>query len=348
MQNSEEVKLRRQQLLEERDKTSFRRYFTSVGYAILAGFCSVPFVRNKVMMQCRPEIVFAGREPHFTKPLTAFSHIRKNEGKTKFVRGIIPFMTFLVPYCFIRQSTTTSFSKDLDDRSSAIAAYSRGFAATTIASLFASILTPFSIAATKMMADTKPAKRAIYEYHGPFVTMRSVYAFGGISKLLVGAVPFWLCNITQFSSLYILSALLSAPTFGLHPSISTLLSSALAVAASHPLDTIRSRMQYRLHTQVTDYIPEYKGMSDCAQTIWKNEGIRGFYRGGSGSAVIWAIATFWVIIASSRGRKQKGKEAKNEALIQRRLNSSTEHKTKFRQERDLEERFYGFDRVHKD
>jgi len=344
MQNSEQVKARRQQLLQERDKTSFRRYFSSVGYAVLASLCAIPLTRNKVLMQCRPEMVIRGMEPHFKGPLSAFSHIRKNEGNTKFVRGIIPFLGFIIPYSFIRQSATASFSQDLDERPSAIAAYSRGFAAVTVASIVSSIFTPLTIAATKMMADTKPAKRAIYEYHGPMVTMRSVYAFGGLSKLFVGAIPFWLHNMIHFTALYGLTSLFSSPNLGLNPVIATLLSSALAVVVAHPIDTVRSRMQYRIHTQVTDYIPEYKGVLDCVRSIWKAEGMKGFYRGTTGNLGIFVIATMWMIFASSRGHTLKGKEAKNEVLVQKRLEYAKEHKNKFQQERRLEERFYSYER----
>jgi hypothetical protein len=339
---TDEAKLRRQQLVEERNKHSYRRYFTSVGYSLLAVFCAVPFYRTKVLMQCRPEFLKLGREPYFTKPRDALVHMWKNEGKTKIFRGVIPLFCFMIPYAFMRQSATNSFSQDLTDRSSPIAAYSRGFAATTVASAAALILNPFSLASNKMMADTKPAKRAIYEYHGPTAVLKSVHSMGGFGKLFVGALPFWLHNTVHYTALFALTSLLSA-TQTMPPTVVTLLSSIGAVLCAHPIDTIRSRMQYRLHTQITDFVPEYKGMVDCGKQVWKAEGIRGFYRGGSSQMVIFGLATLWLIIATGRSHQQYGKDAKSEALIQRRLNYTEEHNKKYQQQRTMEEKFYGFE-----
>lgn len=54
------------------------------------------------------------------------------------------------------------------------------------------------------------------------------------------------------------------------------LSGALAVSLTYPTDLIRRRLQLQ---GFDDSVPKYNGIIDCIQKIYKNEGIRGFYRG---------------------------------------------------------------------
>ena len=84
--------------------------------------------------------------------------------------------------------------------------------------------------------------------------------------------------------------LASPPRRKQHPGANLLMGGAagtMAATACYPLDTIRRRMQMR--GQV------YASQADAFATIWRTEGLRGFYRG-------WAANSLKVIPQVSGGQ----------------------------------------------
>lgn len=339
---SQLAKKRRQELIQEREKTSFSRYFTSVGYGLLTMFTAYPLLRVKTLIQCKTEIAEAGRHAFYQSYWSTFKHIWKNEGKLKTFRGIAPYFAFSLPFILAKQSAVGAFSHDLDSSVSPINAFVRGFAATSVGALTATIFTPFLMGATKLMTDQRLDKRAIFEYPGPINAMRRVSTISGRRALWTGALPFWLQHTTYFSALFSTSLLLNA--IGIandHPVLATITSSAIAMLAAQPFDVVRSRMQYRVHTQVIDYVPQYNGMVDCFSQIIRKEGLPALWRGGCGAFGIYLISTMWFIISTARGHKNKDKDLKNEHLLQKRLERSAQHRDRFRRDRVEDANLYG-------
>ncbi|MDP2437091.1 MAG: MC/SLC25 family protein [archaeon] len=64
---------------------------------------------------------------------------------------------------------------------------------------------------------------------------------------------------------------LTAGTFG----------GVLQVIAGHPLDTVKVRLQTQAAALPSGSSPVYSGMMHCIRSMWKDEGLRGFYKGMS-------------------------------------------------------------------
>jgi solute carrier family 25 phosphate transporter 23/24/25/41 len=108
-----------------------------------------------------------------------------------------------------------------------------------------------------------------------FVTMYRVEGvaslFKGLGPTLVGIAPYAALNFATYD----LVKKQYYATGGHQSAMSNLvlggLAGTFAASMCYPLDTVRRRMQMRGKT--------YDGMLDALRTIWRVEGVRGFYRG---------------------------------------------------------------------
>ena len=122
--------------------------------------------------------------------------------------------------------------------------------------------------------------------------------FQGLSASVGQIVPYMGLFFASYESLRLTLGPLELP-FGSGDATAGILASTLSKTGVFPLDLARKRLQVQGPTR-TRYIhrniPEYRGVFHTLQTVFKNEGLRGMYRGLTVSLVKAAPAsaiTMW-------------------------------------------------------
>ena len=65
---------------------------------------------------------------------------------------------------------------------------------------------------------------------------------------------------------------------GLSSAIAGLLAGSVGVIIGHPLDVIKTKMQIRDRWGSMNQKPPYSGAWNCAVILYKQQGLKGFYR----------------------------------------------------------------------
>lgn len=108
-----------------------------------------------------------------------------------------------------------------------------------------------------------------------FATMYRVEGVGslfkGLGATLVGIAPYAALNFATYDIVKKQYYGAGGKQSGMSNLVLGGLSGTFAASACYPLDTVRRRMQMRGKV--------YNNMLDALQTMWRTEGVRGFYRG---------------------------------------------------------------------
>ena len=317
--NSPESRRRRQEIQQKIHDEQKNKFSTALTFGWLAQFLSMPFTRNKVLMQCYPEMTIRNKEVPFTGALSAYKHVFVRESTFKHFRGLTAMTLFQVPTILTRQVSSFYFTRENDSIPTALSSYARGFAVNVTCGLASALWNIFHIAQVKMMSDYKPEQLSIYEYKNTLTTIRRTRRLNASGAFLTGVLPLCVYNVVHFTTLFFFSGVFSlSGSDRIAPVTTTIVSALLATLIAHPFDTIRTRMQYRLHSQVTDAVPLYNGMLDCAKTIWRDEGMKGFMRGFSGMSVHFAVSLIVSAFASASINNNRRKRLKQEYLMKAR------------------------------
>lgn len=171
------------------------------------------------------------------------------------------------------------------------------FMSGAIAGIAATITTyPFDVMRTQFVLQNK-----VKTFPTQISFIRHTYAtkgfhgfYPGIAPAVVGITPYMGLNFALYESI---KTIASGPLQKLRSHDNPIFSSignilgnslcggaagALSKIAMYPLDTIKKRLQAQGLNSMTpgmSKLPQYKGMVHCATTIWKQEGIKGLYRG---------------------------------------------------------------------
>jgi hypothetical protein len=299
---AEEARVRRHRLQQRVISDAADRLMISTSVAWCTTMTILPLHRVKYMSQCLPEYQLLRKPVTFSGGFGAAMHIWKNEGLLKYWRGFTPAALSALPIVFAKQLATLNFAQDLQNSPSVAGSFTRGLAVSLIGATASTVFNILDMVHVKMATDLRypeafnlsssqpaPNKKLTtfspYKFRNWVHTAKQIYTINGSSKLFHGALPVFLYQTSHFFTLFGLTALTSL--LGLDhvaPVLSTVTVSALAALISHPLDTIRNRMFFRLPTDIDYRIKPYQNTFECAKYIWDHEGMRGFMR-GSGSAI---------------------------------------------------------------
>jgi len=135
------------------------------------------------------------------------------------------------------------------------------------------VMYPIDLLKTRMQV-VSPTPAAVYTGIGNAIaTISRVEGYAslwrGVSSVVVGAGP---AHAVYFATYEVVKQAMGGNAAGHHP-IAAATSGACATIASdafmNPFDVIKQRMQVHGST--------FKSITECARTVWRNEGLRAFY-----------------------------------------------------------------------
>ncbi|OCK82091.1 mitochondrial thiamine pyrophosphate carrier 1 [Lepidopterella palustris CBS 459.81] len=243
--------------------------------------------------------------PIYKGTLGTLKHILREEGLTGLWKGNIPAEAMYLAYGSVQFSAYTYVSHTLsgvpppyklpDPANSFISGALAGACATTSTYPLDLLRTRFAAQGTdRVYASLLGSLRQIATTEGPRGFFRGLGA--GVSQI----VPYMGLFFASYESLkpVLANPALHLP-FGSSDAAAGVIASILAKTAVYPLDTTRKRLQVQGPTRsryVHRNIPMYEGVIRTVRNIWKNEGVRGMYRGLTVSLIKAAPAsavTMW-------------------------------------------------------
>jgi len=267
---------------------------------------AAPIELIKLRIQNMDEMIKSGKlEKPYTGIANCFSRIRTEEGNAALWKGnwtnvLRYFPTQALNFAFKDKiKKMFGFDKKRDG-------YTKWFIGNLASGGLAgatSLLFVYSLdyARTKLSNDTKSAKRGGQkQYKGLFDVYKQTIATDGVVGLYRGFVISCV-GIIVYRGLY----------FGIYDSVKPILPGNLADnlmvsfllgwcitvgagLASYPIDTIRRRMMMTSGEAV-----KYNGSIDCAKVIFKNEGVKSFFK-GAGANILRGVAGAGVLAGYDR------------------------------------------------
>jgi solute carrier family 25 (mitochondrial thiamine pyrophosphate transporter), member 19 len=276
---------------------------------LVSRFCIAPLDVVKIRLQLQTHSLSEPLSSHrgihgplYKGTVSTLQAIVQQEGITGLWKGNIPAELLYICYGGIQFVTYRSVAQ-LQARllpyrpsqalESFISGASAGAAATAAAYPLDLLRTRFAAQGNdRIYANLLTSIRDIAHHEGP----RGF--FQGLTASLGQIVPYMGFFFASYESLRLLLGDLELP-FGSGDATAGILASTLSKTGVFPLDLARKRLQVQGPTR-TRYIhrniPEYKGVLDTLQTVFRKEGIRGMYRGLTVSLVKAAPAsavTMW-------------------------------------------------------
>jgi solute carrier family 25 citrate transporter 1 len=209
-------------------------------------------------------------------PFKLGSETVKTNGITGLYRGLGCLLFFAIPKTGVRFGSKSFYDEHVfGNKKSSLNNFLSGAMAGTTEAIF--VVTPQETLKVKLIHDrVKPNPK----YSGFFNGVSSIYANEGFNGVYRGVVP----TILRQSSNQAIRFLVYDKTKGYLDDLApnspltfrTALAGAIAGAASvignNPIDVVKTQMQ-GLDAK------KFNGSLDCLVSIWKNEGVRGFYKG---------------------------------------------------------------------
>ncbi|EFJ06132.1 hypothetical protein SELMODRAFT_46825, partial [Selaginella moellendorffii] len=205
--------------------------------------------------------------------------IFQNEGVAGMYRGLSPTIFALLPNWAVYFTAYEQMKGYLERRDGSpdkklspgehmIAAVVAG-SATNIAT------NPLWVVKTRL--QTQQVKSGIAPYAGTFSSLVRIGREEGLRGLYSGLVPA-LVGVSHVAVQFpvyehLKERLADSGTLGVIGASAA--SKMIASTVTYPHEVVRSRLQ----EQGNSANPRYSGVVDCVQKIWKQEGIRGYYRG---------------------------------------------------------------------
>lgn len=226
--------------------------------------------------------------PVYKGTLGTLRHILREEGLTGLWKGNIPAEAMYLTYGSIQFSAYKYTSGIL---SGIPAAYrlpdpANSFISGALAGACATTGTyPLDLLRTRFAAQGRDRvySSIIASVHEIAATEGPRGFFRGLGAGVSQIVPYMGLFFAGYESLRPVLANLAIPLpFGTSDAATGVIASVLAKTAVYPLDTTRKRLQVQGPTRsryVHRNIPVYHGVLRTIRHIWKNEGMRGMYRG---------------------------------------------------------------------
>lgn len=224
--------------------------------------------------------------PVYKGTLPTIKRILQEEGIAGLWKGNIPAELMYVSYSAVQFTTYRAVTQGLHTAfgdhklphaaESFVAGACAGATATTATYPLDLLRTRFAAQGTeKIYSSLFASIRDIARHEGPRGFFQGLGA--GIGQI----VPFMGCFFATYETLRLPLGKLEMP-FGSGDATAGVMASVIAKTSVFPLDLIRKRLQVQGPTRemyVHKNIPVYKGVFKTAQSIIRNEGTRGLYRG---------------------------------------------------------------------
>jgi len=203
-------------------------------------------------------------------------NIYANEGMLGFWRGLKPaflrYFTSSAIYFYLLQMNRAQFADMFGHNTFLSNVLSSGF--SKIIGLV--ITNPFLILKTRFEVA------GANSYSGIGDAIRKVYVQEGARGFMKGLLPNTLCSATHVAIYYGFyeqnrTRFENIKSAALKTVCSAYLAGIMATCCSHPLDIIRTRVQYQHLSNHDEH--KYKNFFDAGRRIWANEGIRGYLVG---------------------------------------------------------------------
>jgi solute carrier family 25 (mitochondrial thiamine pyrophosphate transporter), member 19 len=287
---------------------------------LVSRFCVAPLDVVKIRLQLQthslsdPVSHRGVNGPIYKGTLSTLQAIVRQEGITGLWKGNIPAELLYVCYGGVQFTTYRSVSElqaKLPHRlppsaESFISGASAGAVATAATYPLDLLRTRFAAQGNeKVYPSLLASVRDIARHEGP------TGFFQGLGASIGQIVPYMGLFFASYESLRLMLGSLELP-FGSGDATAGILASVFSKTGVFPLDLARKRLQVQGPTR-TRYIhrniPEYRGVFHTLQTVFKNEGFRGMYRGLTVSLVKAAPAsaiTMWTYERALHFLMQRG------------------------------------------
>lgn len=245
----------------------------------------------KTMQQLFPEWSKKGAKAAVNE--TVSSH-----GIKGLYRGLSVLLVFSIPKTGVRFGSKEFYDKTFFPTPSKTATFLSGALAGTTEALL--VVTPMETLKVKLIHDRF---QTVPKYSSLINGISTIYASKGFKGIYMGPLPTVLRQASNQAIRFTVYGEVKSKLDEIGPNLpltlKTALSGAIAGAASvlgnNPIDVVKTNMQgLEAH--------KYKSSLDCFVTIFKNEGIRGYYKGAGArlSRVVLDVAITFTLVEHIR------------------------------------------------
>lgn len=250
---------------------SSRMFFAGGLAGAVARTCTAPLDRIKLLFQVQA-VASSGTNPQtYTGVLQAASKIIRDEGYLAFWKGNGVNIVRIFPYSAAQLASNDSYKRLMADEHGQLTVWRRLMAGACAGMTATALTHPLDTMRLRLALPSNPYKGALDAVATITRTEGPLALYRGLLPTLIGIAPYAAVN---FASYDILKSYIYHGDKPQNPVANLLLGGAsgtMAASMCYPLDTIRRRMQMKGCT--------YTGQMDAFVTIFKTEGMRGFYRG---------------------------------------------------------------------
>ena len=227
-----------------------------------------PFEYIKTMQQLYPEKKVG--------PVTLATDTVKTLGVTGLYRGLSCLLFFSVPKTGVRFGSKSFYDEHVfENKKSSLNNFLSGAMAGTTEAIF--VVTPQETLKVKLIHDrVKPNPK----YSGFFNGVSTIYQAEGFNGVYRGLLPTIMRQSSNQAIRFLvyeraksfLDSNIPDSPLTLRTALAGALAGAASVIGNNPIDVVKTQMQ-GLDAK------KYNGTLDCLLSIWKNDGVRGFYKG---------------------------------------------------------------------
>lgn len=226
-----------------------------------------------------------------------------NHGIRGLYRGLSVLLVFSIPKTGIRFGSKEFYDKNVFTTPSKTATFLSGALAGTTEALL--VVTPMETLKVKLIHDRF---QPVPKYSSLFNGISTIYASQGFKGIYMGPLPTVLRQSSNQAIRFTVYGEVKAKLDEIGPNwpltLKTALSGAIAGAASvlgnNPIDVVKTNMQgLEAH--------KYKSSLDCFVSIYKNEGLGGYYKGAGArlSRVVLDVAITFTLVEHIRNLLNK-------------------------------------------
>eukprot|EP00877_Chromochloris_zofingiensis_P005196 jgi/Chrzof1/14678/Cz09g11230.t1 len=250
----------------------------------IARTATAPLDRIKLLFQVQAVASSGTSANAYTGVWQAASKILREEGFLAFWKGNGVNIIRIFPYSAAQLAANDSYKRLLADSNGDLS-IARRLLSGACAGMTATALThPLDTIRLRLALPKHPYTGAINAAAVMVRTEGAVSLYKGLPPALVGIAPYAALNFASYDLLKKQLYHGERPQSAVGNLTLGAISGTFAATACYPLDTIRRRMQMKGKM--------YHNQLDAFATIWRQEGLRGFYRG-------WAANTIKVVPQNS-------------------------------------------------